>query len=57
MKVKLHKDTVISVVKGKDLVGIYVITKCGNCNMKAEILLAEVSPAKAKKLVDNWNKE
>lgn len=56
MKLKMQKDVVVSIVKGRDLVGVYVIAECPNCREKEEILLAEVSPKKAKILVDAWNK-
>jgi uncharacterized secreted protein with C-terminal beta-propeller domain len=65
MKLKLHRDKVISIVKGKDLVGVYVKT---NVNMigddeddivvpkGTEILLAEMHPKKADAIIKLWNK-
>jgi hypothetical protein len=71
MKLKLKRDKVISVVKGKDLVGLYAIVKPKDFaiylseNIKGiqvcekgnyEVLLGEMSPAKADKIISLWNK-
>ena len=48
---KLKRDTVISVVNGKDLVGVYFADTVG-----AEVLL-ECSPEKADIIINIWNKE
>ena len=65
MKYKLRRDKVISIVKGKDLVGVYVKTNEEICinNYEeegvipkgTEILLAEMSPTKADKIIKIWN--
>jgi hypothetical protein len=66
MKLKLQRDHVISVVKGKDLVGVYIKTDTdilgGNYDddglvipRGTEILLAEFSPEKADKIIKLWN--
>ena len=48
---KLKRDKVISIVKGKDLVGIYFADTDGK-----EILL-ECSPKKADNIIKLWNRE
>lgn len=62
MKLKLQRDKVISVVRGKDLVGVYV--KYPHFKAKglkpidwfeADVLLAEMSPDKADKIIKLWN--
>jgi len=65
MKLQLKRDKVISVVKGRDLVGVYVDIKKGNNIFMLdnnenkvssfEILLAEMSPTKADKIIKIWN--
>lgn len=59
MKLKLYRDKVISVVKGKDLVGVYVKYPHqqvgGVFEVYNEILLAEMSPTKANKIIKLWN--
>ena len=61
MKLKLYKDKVISIMKDKDLVGVYINVKKGKyvCGVKlarqGEILLAEMSPEKADKIIKLWN--
>lgn len=47
---KLQRDKIISVVEGKDLVGIYFADTDGS-----KVLL-ECSPAKADKIINIWNK-
>ena len=47
---KLKRDKVISIVKGKDLVGVYFADTDGS-----EVLL-ECSPQKADKIIKVWNK-
>ena len=46
---KLTRDKVISVVNGKDLVGIYFADTDGS------IALLECSPEKADKIIEAWN--
>lgn len=58
MKLKLHRDKVVSVVRGRDLVGVYV--KVGEDELfnrapAMEILLAEMSPKKADAIIKLWN--
>lgn len=56
MKLKLHRDKVVSIVKGKSLVGIYILTDIGRFSKRGtELLLAEMSPAKADKIIKLWN--
>jgi hypothetical protein len=66
MKLKLYRDKVVSVVRGRDLVGVYVIapldangfTKDGigyEIPAGAEILLGEMSPKKADAILKLWN--
>jgi proteasome assembly chaperone (PAC2) family protein len=62
MKLKLKRDHVISIVKGKDLVGVYVkyphfiIDDDGTSHTYSdEVLLAEMSPKKADKIIKLWN--
>jgi len=47
---KLKRDIVISIVKGKDLVGVYFADTNGS-----EVLI-ECSPKKADKIIGIWNK-
>ena len=47
---KLKRDKVISIVNGKDLVGVYFEDTDGS-----EVLL-ECSPEKADKIIKIWNK-
>lgn len=54
MKLKLYRDKVISIVKGRDLVGIYVKIQVNHKEYE-EILLAEMSPTKADKIIKLWN--
>jgi hypothetical protein len=65
MKLKLYRDKVISVVKGRDLVGVYAKLTTprflGNYDddivipKGTELLLAEMSPSKADKIIKLWN--
>lgn len=64
MKLKLHRDIVISIVKGKDLVGVYVKTTVNMIGDDEDdivvpkgtnILLAEFSPQKADTIIKLWN--
>ena len=61
MKLKLYRDKVISRVKGKDLVGVYVKVDKHTIAVnaiklpEAEILLAEMSPIKADIIIKLWN--
>lgn len=64
MQLKLHRDKVVSVVRGKDLVGVYVKTTVNIIGddeddvvvpKGTEILLAEMSPEKADKVIKIWN--
>ena len=68
MKLKLHRDKVVSIVKGKSLVGVYIrVNENTTANTinghyaielpEAEILLAEISPAKADKFIKLWNSQ
>lgn len=71
MKLKLYRDKVISVVNGKDLVGVYIKIKeyylcphtgakvkhCRECLAGTEILLAEMPPKQADKIIKLWNQE
>lgn len=64
---KLKRDKVISIVKGRDLVGLYVKFEkdviSGNyiedsemvIPRGTELLLAEMSPTKADKIIKIWN--
>lgn len=64
---KLYRDKVISVVKGKDLVGVcfkapknyWFINKDDGMEVDIpqgqEFLLAEMSPSKADKIIKLWN--
>jgi flagellar motility protein MotE (MotC chaperone) len=75
MKLKLHRDKVISVVRGKDLVGVYakitpkdralyyenkILGEKYGYEFKIEnelaVMLAEMSPEKADKIIELWNK-
>jgi len=62
MKLKLQRDKIISIVKGRQLVGVYVkyphfiIDDDGTArNYNGEVLLAEMSPIKADKIIKLWN--
>jgi hypothetical protein len=59
MKLKLYRDKVISVVRGKDLVGVYVKYPHWEAEEPREywdeVLLAEMSPEKADKIIKLWN--
>jgi len=72
MKLKLHRDKVISIVKGRQLVGVYVIVepknngiyyenkektggKLLNIKKPVNVMLAEMSPTKADKIIKLWN--
>ena len=65
MKLKLYRDKVISIVKGKDRVGIYIKFNkdylFDNYDDEryipkgTEIVLAEMSPEKADKILKLWN--
>lgn len=65
MKLKLYRDKVISMVKGKDLVGVYIKyphfweDKESHFERdfipEKEILLAEMSPQKANEIIKLWN--
>ena len=61
MKLKLQRDKVVSIVNGKDLVGVYVMQKKINPavdeNEYEEILLAEMHPTKADKIIGIWNSD
>jgi len=46
---KLKRDTVISVVNGKDLVGVYFADTDGS------VPILECSPQKADKIIEVWN--
>ena len=48
---KLKRDKVISVVRGKDLVGVYY------ADTKGTDVLLECSPEKADKIIKIWNKK
>ena len=48
---KLKRDWVISVVKGRDLVGVYF------ADTKGREVLLECSPKKADKIIAIWNNE
>ena len=66
MKLKLYRDKVISVVRGKDLVGVYVkfnkdfllgnYEEDGYIPKGCELVLAEMSPKKADTIIKLWNK-
>lgn len=51
MKVKLIRDKVISITGKGEQVGVYFLDRLGE-----EILLAELSPKKADKLIAYWEK-
>jgi hypothetical protein len=58
MKLKLHRDHVVSIVRGKDLVGVYVVLPpdwdvIGL--VSRELLLAEMHPKKADAILKLWN--
>ena len=65
MKLKLYRDRVVSVVRGKDLVGLYVkypsrVTLVDykgeeHLGIDTEILLGEFTPFKADKIMKLWN--
>jgi hypothetical protein len=63
MKLQLKRDKVISIVRGKNLVGVYVKTQKDMWHDEdtiaipkgTEILLAEISPKKADKIIKLWN--
>lgn len=58
MKLKLYRDKVISRVKGKDLVGVYIKLKedeLFNRSPAMDLLLAEMSPKKADAIIKLWN--
>lgn len=66
MKLKLHRDKVISIVKGTDMVGVYIVTTRHSDRLSkdgieyeipkgATILLAEFSTTKADKIIKLWN--
>ncbi len=58
MKLKLYRDKVISIVKGKDLVGVYVRLnedEIFNRSPEMEMLLAEMHPKKADAIIKLWN--
>ena len=48
---KLKRDKVISMVNGKDVVGLYFADTNGSQ------VLMECSPEKADKIIEIWNKE
>lgn len=55
MKLKLYRDRVVSVVRGKELVGVYINTDEDLPKAGREILLGEFSPFKADKIIKLWN--
>ena len=58
MKLKLYRDKILSITNKGELVGVYVIYKwehCGKDDFGNEILLAEMSPEKADKIIKLWN--
>lgn len=58
MKLKLYRDKVISVVRGRDLVGVYVKIEEEIRNIDglvSELLLAEMPPEKADAIIKLWN--
>lgn len=60
MKLKLYRDKVVSVVRGRDLVGVYIKYPHINCEGDSKtyysvLLLAEMSPTKADKIIKLWN--
>ena len=48
---KLKRDKVISIVRGRDLVGVYFADTNGS-----EVLI-ECSPEKADRIIEVWNRE
>ncbi len=69
MKLKLYRDKVVSIIRGKEMVGLYVkfphFTEdaCGADmgyevvgEYKREMLLAEMPPKKADAIIKLWNK-
>jgi len=63
VKIKLHRDKVVSVVGGKDLVGVYINyphfaqdTDGTIGKYFDDVLLAEVSPAKADEIIKLWER-
>jgi hypothetical protein len=59
MKLKLYRDNVVSVVGGRNLVGIYISPeddKEFEIEPDGTILLAEVSPERADKIIKVWNR-
>ncbi len=57
MKLKLHRDKVISVARGKDLVGVYVKLELDRIigTEICDVLLAGFSPEKADAIIKLWN--
>lgn len=67
INMKLHRDKVISIVKGKDLVGVYIKAPKNywftsrddgmevDIPQGQELLLAEMSPKKADRIIKLWN--
>lgn len=65
IQIKLYRDRVISIVRGKDLVGVYVkidkkvlygnYEEDGFIPRGTQILLGEMSPEKADKIIKLWN--
>ncbi len=60
MRLKLYRDKVISIVNGRDLVGVYVKYPHINCEddsktYYSEVLLAEMNPKKADAIIKLWN--
>lgn len=60
MQLKLHRDKIPTIHKGKELVGVYVKIQCPcpelNCEcLKYPIILAEMSPSKADAIIKLWN--
>lgn len=51
MKIKLKRDKIPSITKHGELVGVYIKNK-----KFGEILLIELPPKKADKLIKYWNK-
>lgn len=65
MKLKFYRDKIVSIVKGKELVGVYIKYSHTKHNSKKsdmfqdgfyhDLLLAEMSPTKANEIIKLWN--
>ncbi len=58
-KLKLQRDKIISIVKGRQLVGLYVEYEHRDFddNYQKNLLIGEISLSKADKIIKLWNQK